>query len=198
MKRSHALRSASTGLFACATLLTSLACALRTTAAHAAEPTAAPKPGADGWYEGTPPDGSFRVLGPVPFQGYASEDKAKPKEQPATQGVRASQVGAFDATTKYVANCNVDPSDRRGDKARLQSTLVQWTSQVAAAYERPITAGPHAGIEFEISDPNKTLRVRLIAAPERICTLFVQWNPVAKPREADIDRFLGSFALAER
>jgi hypothetical protein len=188
----HAVR---TGFIACVALLTSFLFAI---SAHAAEPAATPKPAADGWYDGVPPDGSFHVRGPVAFQSYAQEDKEKPKESARTQGVRAIQAGAFDATTKYIATCVVDPSDTRGDKARLASTLVKWTVQADVAYQRPVTAGKLTGVEFQIADPQKTLRVRLFAAPERICTLYVQWNPYAKPRDEDIDRFLGSFALGKR
>ena len=49
------------------------------------------------------------------------------------------------------------------------------------------------GVEFEMSDRQKTLRVRVVAPAGRTCTLLVQWNRVAKPRAETVDHFLGSF-----
>jgi hypothetical protein len=40
--------------------------------------------------------------------------------------------------------------------------------------------------------------VRVFPARDRVCTLLVQWNPYAKPADADIERFFASFAFAKR
>jgi hypothetical protein len=61
-----------------------------------------------------------------------------------------------------------------------------------------VTAGGTQGTEFQLSDPKKTLRVRVFAPAERTCTVLVQWNQWAKPREEDIARFLDSFATGKR
>ena len=196
MNRPRAVRSARSALLACAVLLASFALGERS--ACAAEPSATDKPGADGWYDAAPPDGSFRVRGPLPFQSYAQHAKGKSNQDVLTQGVRASQPGAFDAVTKFLASCTIDPSDRRGDKARIEANFVKWAAQVEPAYRRPIEVGKFPGVEFQMGDPKKTLRVRIIAGPQRICTLFVQWNAYSKPSDADIDRFLGSFAFTNR
>ena len=165
--------------------------------AHAAEPATTAAPGADGWFDGIPPDGSFRVRGPVAFQGFAQEDEKGPRGMQRTQGVRASQPGAFDGITKYVASCLIDASDRRDEKVRIEETLARWREQADFRYRRPVTNGKLSGVEFEMSDPAKTLRLRVFAPAGRVCTLFVQWNPYAKPRDEDIERFLASFALAK-
>jgi hypothetical protein len=145
----------------------------------------------DAWFDGTPPDGSFRVQGPVAFEPFAVPSD---KEGGAhTQGVRATRPGAFGAVTKYVASCVVDAKDQRPAKVRLEETLIRWHQQADFAYRRDVANGALAGVEFQMSDPQKTLRLRVFAPPGRVCTAFVQWAPVAKPREADIERFLASF-----
>lgn len=162
-------------------------------AARAAENAAGP--GADGWYDASPPDGSFRVRGPVPFQAFTQEDEKDRADKARIDGVRASQAAAFDGLTKYVASCAVQPGDARSATARLDETLATWKKQAEFLYRRPVRNGKLDGIEFEIADPQKTLRVRVFAAPSRTCTLLVQWNHYAKPREDEIVRFLDSFAL---
>jgi hypothetical protein len=182
---------------ACAVLLTSLATDRGVAADREVKPAENATPAADGWFDGTPPDGSFRVRGPVAFQGFAQADEKDPKAKQSTQGVRATSLGAFDAVTKYVASCLIDASDARPGKVRLEETLARWKEQADFAYRRDVANGKLAGVEFEMSDPKKTLRFRVFAPPGRVCTLFVQWNPVAKPREQDLERFLASFALAK-
>ena len=147
-----------------------------------------PAPSDDEWHEGVPPDASFRVRGPVPFTVLPSDGQA-----PTMQGVVATQPGAFGTPIKYVARCIAQPGDHRPDAARIEEAADFWRRQAAFAYQRDVRVGALAGIEFQLSDPGKTLRVRVLASPERVCTLFVQWNAAAKPRDAVIERFLGSF-----
>lgn len=155
---------------------------------------AAPAP--DGWFDGAPPDGSFRVRGPAAFEGFANEDQ---KKAPGvrTEGVRATQPGAFDGVTKYVASCLIDAKDRRPEKVRIEETLERWHEQAGFRYRRPVANGKLAGVEFEMADPAKVLRLRVFAPAGRVCTAFVQWNPYAKPSDETIERFLTSFALAK-
>jgi len=188
------VRFARRAALACAVVLTSFPIGSPLLAAHAADEAAKP----DDWYEGTPPDGSFHVRAPVPFETFAQRDSGGPESKAHTQGVRASQAGAFDAVTKYVASCVVDPDDRRKDEVRVQETLGRWAEQADFAYRRPVKTGNTPGVEFQMSDPSKTLRVRVFPARDRVCTVLVQWNPYAKPSEADIDRFFASFAFAKR
>lgn len=190
MNRRCASRSARISFAACAVLLLSFAVA-------AAEPATDAAPAADGWFDGAPPDGSFRVRGPVAFQSFAAEDGMNAGGTQRTQGVRATQPGAFDGVTKYVASCLVDVKDHRDDKARIEETLMRWKQQGDFLYRRPVANGKLAGVEFEMADPSKTLRLRVFAPTGRVCTLLVQWNPYAKPRDEDIERFLASFALAK-
>jgi hypothetical protein len=192
MQRRSAVRTARRAALACAVVLTSLSIGLPIRAADA------PTKSADDWHDGTPPDGSFHVRGPAPFEPYGVRD-ATQDTKVRTQGVRASQPGAFDAITKYVASCVVDPDDKRKDIVRVEESVMRWQNQnIDFTYRRPFKVANVSGVEFQMSDPNKTVRVRVFPGPERVCTLFVQWNPYAKPSDADIDRFLGSFVFAKR
>ena len=104
---------------------------------------------------------------------------------------------AFDAVTKYVASCRIDASDRRDAKERTEETLHRWNEQASFRYRQPIANGKLAGVEFEMADKAKTLRLRVFAPAGRVCTSFVQWNPSAKPSDETIARFLASFALTK-
>jgi len=190
MDRRHASRSLCPALVPCVALVVLGFVAL---AAHAAEK--APVPGTDGWYDATPPDGSFHVRGPVPFQAFLQEDDEPSAAKARTDGVRASQSGAFDSITKYIASCSVLQGDERSAPVRLEAMLANWKKQADFLYRKPVRSGKLDGFEFEIADPKKTLRVRVFAARGRDCTVLVQWNHYAKPREDEIVRFLDSFTL---
>jgi hypothetical protein len=196
MQRRFAVPSARRAALACVIVLTFLSIGLPVRAARAAD--AGAKQAADDWYEGTPPDGSFHVRGPARFEPYGVRDATKDTKV-RTQGVRATQAGAFDAVTKYIASCVVDPDDKRKGIVRVEESVMLWQKQnVDFTYRRPFKVANVSGVEFQMSDPNKTLRVRVFPGPDRVCTVLVQWNPYAKPSDADIDRFLGSFAFVKR
>jgi hypothetical protein len=192
MQRRPTVRSARRAALACNILLAFLSIGLPVDAADAA------KPAADDWYEGAPPDGSFHVRAPAPFQPFGVRDAVQTDNKIHTQGVRATQPGAFDAVTKWIASCVVDPDDRRKDVVRVEETLMRWQKQADFEYRRPVSVAKVSGVEFQMSDPNKTLRVRVFPGPDRVCTLLVQWNPYAKPKDEDVDRFFTSFAFAKR
>lgn len=173
-------------------LVTCVASAACATAAHAADA----KPDADGWYEGIAPDGSFRVRGPVPFEPFTQSPNSEAKS--TTAGLRAAKRGAFDGKTQYIASCVRDPADARSADERIEASAADWKEQADFRYRRTVEAGAQRGTEFELSDPKKTLRVRVFAPPERTCTIIAQWNVWAKPREADVTRFLESFELRQR
>ena len=145
-------------------------------------------------HEGVPSDGSFRVRGPVAFGRLASEGKRGSEN---TVGVEASQAGAFDGTTKYIASCVREAPDAAAAK-RIEETLAHWQKQAAFQYRKDVKVGRLAGVEFQIADRRKAMRVRVLAPPGRTCTLVVQWNHFAKPRAAEVEGFLGSFELLKR
>lgn len=145
-------------------------------------------------YEGVPSDGSFRVRGPVAFGRLASEGKRGSED---TVGVEASQAGAFDGVTKYTASCVREAPDRDAAK-RIEETLAHWQKQAPFQYRKDVKVGKLAGVEFQIADRRKAMRVRVLAPPGRTCTLAVQWNHFAKPRAAEVEGFLGSFELVKR
>lgn len=151
--------------------------------------------GSETAHEGVPSDGSFRVRGPAAFRPLASEGKSGSEN---TVGVESSEAGAFDGVTKYVASCVREDGDRRDAAARIEETLAHWQRQAAFQYRKDVQIGKLAGVEFQIADRRKAMRVRVLAPPGRTCTLLVQWNHFAKPRAADVERFLASFELAKR
>lgn len=159
----------------------------------AARPARAADP--EAVHVGISPDGSFRVRGPVAFHPLATEDAHEPVR---TVGVEAVQHGAFDGVTKYVASCVVDAADRRGAAQRIEATLARWKAQAPFQYQTDVEIGKLAGVEFQLSDRQKTLRVRVVAPPGRTCTVLVQWNRFAKPRAEAVDRFLASFEPRKR
>ena len=167
-----------------------------TPAARAADPK--PAAGRDGWFEGVPRDHSFRVRGPAAFETFHQEDGKDPAHAPRTEGVRATQPAAFDGVNRYMASCVVQEGDRRDAKQRIEETLAHWSAQAKFLYQRPARAGNLDGTEFQIADRTRTMRVRVFATRTRTCTVLVQWNRVAKPREDDVVRFLDSFTPSER
>jgi len=152
----------------------------------------------DGWFEGRPPDGSFQVMGPVAFEAFTQEDAKDPAHQLVTQGVRGTQPAAFDGKTLWVASCVERRDDARSESERIQETLAQWAKQARPAYQRPVKAGALDGVEFEIADRTKTIRVRVFAPPRRTCSVLVQWQHYAKPRPEDVARFFDSFTPTSR
>lgn len=150
-------------------------------------------PAADGWREARPPDGSFRVRMPAEFESFQQESEKDPDRTLFTQGVRATQSAALGGKTLYVASCVALARDARGARERIEETVAQWAGQSQLHYRAPVRAGSLDGVEFEISDRVKKMRVRVFAPRDRTCTLLVQWNLYAKPRAADVTRFLDSF-----
>jgi hypothetical protein len=164
--------------------------------ALAAPPHAAAS--SDAWFEGRPPDGSFRVMGPVAFEPFTQEDEKDPASDSVTQGVRGTQSVAFDGKTHWIASCVVRRDDARSESERIEEALANWSKQARPAYQRPVKTGALEGLEFEIADRVKTIRVRLFAPPRRTCTVLVQWPHVAKPRPEDVARFFDSFTTTAR
>lgn len=152
----------------------------------------------DGWFEGRPPDGSFRVRGPVSFESFRQDDDKDPARKLVTQGVRGTEPAAFDGKTLWIASCIERTDDARSESERIEETIAQWAMQARPAYQRPVTAGALAGVEFEIGDQTKTIRARVFAPAHRTCTLLVQWNRYAKPRPQDVQRFFESFTPTAR
>lgn len=178
------------------TCAASIAIAFGATAVRAAEPSAVPGP--DGWFEGAPPDGSFRVRGPVRFEAFSQEDARGSTGTDLTQGVRATQPAAFDGTVRYIASCVERKPDTRSSAERMDESLAYWAGQVDFAYRREVAVGTEKGVEFQIADPNKAMRVRVYAPRGRTCTWLVKWDHFAKPRMEDVGRFLESFELRAR
>lgn len=172
--------------------------ALAAVLAWAALDARAAEPERDAWREGRPPDGSFRVRVPVEFEAFRQENEKDPEAKVETQGVRATQSAAFDGKILYVASCLVVQGETRSESQRIEETVASWAAQSELASKRTIELSGVRGVEFELADRVKQMRVRILAPARRTCTVLVQWNHYARPSEADIDRFLDSFELTGR
>ena len=155
-------------------------------------------PGPDDWYDARPPDASFKVRMPGAFQGFAEKGKTEAGAVTYTVGVRATLSAAFGAQTSYVASCIRQKGDTRNAKVRLQTIIDRWDTLGTMRYRKSIPSASQPGFEFEMADDVKVLRARLFAPAAGTCTLLINWRPVAKPSDADIEKFFDSFALAKR
>lgn len=160
--------------------------------------SAPPKPGPDGWYEARSTDGSFVVRVPGLFQAFTEDGKSKTGVPTHTVGVRANVGAAFGSATSYVASCISRKGDERTPKARLESVVGYWESIGVMRSQRPAGLGPIPGFEFEMADDVKVMRARIYAPKVGTCTVLLSWRPFAKPSEADIDKYLGSFQFTKR
>lgn len=156
------------------------------------------EPGADGWYDASPPDASFRVRMPGVYRGFAEDGTNEAGAVTYTVGVRADLSAAFGVQTNYVASCIQQKGDTRNAKERLQAVIDRWEKLGTMRYRKFIEGKPQPGFEFEMADDVKVLRARLYAPAAGTCTLLITWRPPAKPSDADIEKFFGSFALAKR
>ena len=156
------------------------------------------EPGPDGWYDASAPDGSFKVRIPGVFRGFAEEGTNEAGAVTYTVGVRANVSAAFGATTNYTASCIQQKGDKRSAKQRLQTIIDHWDKLGSTRYRKHIDSASQPGFEFEMADDFKVLRVRLFAPAQGTCTVLLTWLPVAKPSDADIEKFFNSFALTKR
>ena len=157
------------------------------------------KPGPDGWYDASPPDNSFKVRMPGVYREFAEDGTTDAGTVTSTVGVRADLSAGFGLQTMYVASCIQQKGDKRSAKDRLQSIIDRWDNLAGTMrYGEHIDSTSQPGFEFEKADDVKVLRARLYAPAAGTCTLLVTWRPAAKPSDADIGKFFGSFALAKR
>lgn len=156
------------------------------------------EPGPDGWYDASPPDDSFNVRMPGVYRAFAEDGTTDAGAVTHTVGVRANLSAAFGAQTSYVASCIEQQGDKRNAKERLQSMIDRWDKLGTMRYRKHIASASQPGFEFEMADDVKVLRARLYAPAAGTCTLLLSWRPAAKPSDADIEKFFGSFALARR
>jgi hypothetical protein len=154
--------------------------------------------GADGWYDASPPDGSFKIRMPGVYSGFAEDGTTDSGAVTYTVGVRANLSAAFGVQTGYVASCIQQKGDKRNAKERLQSMIDRWDKLGTMRYRNHIDSASHPGFEFEMADDVKVLRARFYAPANRSCTLLLTWRPPAKPSDADIEKFFGSFEIAKR
>jgi hypothetical protein len=157
------------------------------------------KPGPDGWYDASPPDNSFNVRMPGVYRGFAQDGTSDAGALTYIVGVRAILSAAFGGQTDYVASCIQHEGDKRNPKERLQAIIDRWDERGGTKrYRKYIPSESQPGFEFEFTDDVKVLRARLYAPAAGTCTLLVTWRPAAKPSDADIEKFFGSFALTKR
>jgi len=155
------------------------------------------EPGPDGWYDASPPDDSFEVRMPGVYRGFAEDGTTDAGTVTYTAGVRANLSAAFGAQTNYVASCIQQQGDERNATERLQAIIDRWEKLGTMRYRKAIASASQPGFEFEMADDVKVLRARLYAPARGTCTLLLTWRPAAKPSDADIEKFFGSFALAK-
>lgn len=156
------------------------------------------KPGPDGWYDAVAPDASFEIRMPGVYRGFADETKTDAGVVTSTVGVRTNLAAAFGASTTYVASCTRQQGDARSAKERLQTVIDGWESRGTMQYRKPLESAKQPGIEFEMADDVKVLRVRVFAPAAGTCTLLVTWRAPATPSEAEFEKFFGSFRIARR
>jgi hypothetical protein len=156
------------------------------------------EPGPDGWYDASPPDNSFKVRMPGMYRGFAEDGTTDAGSVTYTVGVRANLSAAFGVQTSYVASCIQQKGDNSNAKERLQAMIDRWDKLGTMRYRKHIASASQPGFEFEMADDVKVLRARLYAPAAGTCTLLLTWRPAAKPSDADIEKFFGSFALAKR
>lgn len=157
------------------------------------------KPGPDGWYDAKPPDASFEVRIPGPYQAFLDAGSNDRGVKTRTAGVRANVPGAFGGSVAYVASCNHPEQESRDAKDRLQAGIDQWMELSELQYRKPIEQAGVPGVEFQLKDDVKVLRARLFAPPDgRLCTVLLHWRPFAKPSDADIAKYLDSFRTGKR
>lgn len=153
--------------------------------------------GTSGWREALPPDRFFRILIPGPFQTFddsAEVDGLKGE----TKGVRATLPGAFGGSNTYVASCVTAKGDDRTTKQRLQASIDQWEKLTALHWRKPLEQGGVPGVEFQLADDIKVIRVRSWAPAGRTCTILMHWRPFSKPPDADIAKFFDSFTFTKQ
>jgi len=156
------------------------------------------KPGPDGWYDASAPDDSFKVRIPGLFRGFVEEGTSDAGAVTHTVGVRANLSAAFGSETTYTASCIRQKGDKRSARERLQANIDRWDALGSMRYRKQIDSASQPGFEFEMADDFKVLRVRLFAPAQGTCTVLLTWLPVAKPSDADIEKFFNSFALTKR
>jgi hypothetical protein len=155
-------------------------------------------PGADGWYDASPSDASFRVRMPAVSQAFTKDGTNDAGVATHTVGVRADVTAAFGGQTNYLASCTQQEHDERTAKERLQAIIDRWTRLGRVRYRSQLGADSQFGFEFEIVDDVKVIRSRIYAPDSRTCTVLLSWRPYAQPSDADIEKYLGSFVPARR
>ncbi|RIK96413.1 MAG: hypothetical protein DCC71_22445 [Proteobacteria bacterium] len=182
---------------ACAAIALALA-----SPARAADPkpdAPAAKPGPDGWYDAAPPDASFEVRLPGAFEATVDDGPDDEGVLMHSSGVRATVPGAFGGSTAYAAHCNRLEGEARTPRERVLAGVEQWEKLRPLQYRKPIEQHGVAGIEFQLKDDVKVMRARIVAPPDgRTCTVLLHWRPFAKPREADVAKYLDSFRVRAR
>lgn len=168
----------------------------RTETRAVAPPT---KPGSDGWYDANAPDDSFKVRIPGVSRGFVEDGTSEAGAVTQVVGVRANISAAFGSEVTYVASCIQQKGDKRNAQERLQSSIDSWeVLDGMTRYRKQIDSASQHGFELEMEDAVKVMRARTFAPAKGTCTLLVIWRRVAKPSDADIEKFFSSFVLARR
>lgn len=147
------------------------------------------------WREARPPNGYFQILIPGPFDAFADPAETDNGVKGEVNGVRANLPGAFGGKTQYAASCVVAPGDTRTQKERIQAGMDHWERLTVLHWRKPIELQGVPGVEFQLADDLKVLRLRVYAPEDRTCTLLMHWRPFSKPTDAHIAKFFDSFQI---